>query len=236
MERRPWHVVCVQSLDLIPEEEEGYMRRILWALVVVSAFFVVLTGCSTDEGKTTVSERARITDSELESQIKAKLSSDPQVRAADLRVSADAGKHEATISGTVESAAVRTKAIDLARSAHAGLSVTDKIEVKARELSRADYTEDYAREARMKAKEYGEQIGDTLDDAWIHTKIVAKLIGNTVTPERKINVDVVNNVVTLRGTVETAEQKAEAGRIAKETDGVKSVRNQIKVGAGRTGG
>ena len=208
------------------------MRRILWALVVVSAFFVVLTACSqTDTGKTTVSERARITDSELESQIKAKLNSDPQVQAADLRVSADAGKHEATLSGTVESAAVRTRAIELARSAHAGLSVADKIEVKPRELSRADYTEDYAKEARMKAKEYGEQIGDTLDDAWIHTKIVAKLIGNSVTPERKINVDVVNNVVTLRGTVETAEQKAEAGRVAKDTDGVKSVRNQIKVSA-----
>src|SRR5688572_29551127 len=130
------------------------MRRILWALVVVSAFFVVLTACSqTDGGKTTVSERARTTDSELESQIKAKLNSDPQVQAADLRVSADAGKHEATLSGTVESAAVRTKAIELGRSAHAGLSVTDKIEVKPRELSRADYTEDYAKEARMKAKE-----------------------------------------------------------------------------------
>lgn len=213
------------------------MRRILWALVVVSAFFVVLTGCSqTDEGKSTVNERARITDSELESQIKAKLSSDPQVRAADLRVSADAGKHQATISGTVESAALRIRAIELARGAHAGLSVTDKIEVKPRELARAEYSEDYAKEARMKAKEYGEQIGDTLDDAWIHTKIVAKLIGNTVTPERKINVDVVNNVVTLRGTVESAEQKAEAGRIAKETDGVKSVKNQIKVGVKKAGG
>lgn len=213
------------------------MRRILWGLVVVGAFVVVLTGCSeTDRGQTAVSERSRVTDSELESQIKAKLSSDPQVRAADLRVSADAGKHEATISGTVESAAVRTRAIELARGAHAGLSVTDKIEVKPRELSRAEYTEDYAKEARKKAKEFGEQIGDTLDDAWIHTKIVAKLIGNTVTPERKINVDVVNNVVTLRGTVENAEQKAEAGRIAKETDGVKSVKNQIKVSAMRAGG
>ena len=213
------------------------MRRILWALVVVSAFIVVLTGCSeSDSGKTTVGERARITDSELESQIKDKLSSDPQVRAADLRVNADAGKHEATLSGTVESAAVRTRAIELARSAHAGLTVNDKIEVKARELSRTDYTEEYAKEARMKAKEYGEQIGDSLDDAWIHTKIVAKLIGNTVTPERKINVDVVNNVVTLRGTVDTAEQKAEAARVAKETDGVKSVKNLLKVGVAKAGG
>jgi osmotically-inducible protein OsmY len=38
-------------------------------------------------------------------------------------------------------------------------------------------------------------------------------------------------MVTLRGTVDTAEQKAEAGRIASETDGVRSVKNQLKVAA-----
>lgn len=91
------------------------------------------------------------------------------------------------------------------------------------------YTAEQAREERARAKENKETIGDTLDDAWIHTKIVAKLIGNSKTPERKINVDVVNNAVTLRGTVESAEEKAEAERTAKETDGVQKVTNQLKV-------
>jgi osmotically-inducible protein OsmY len=91
------------------------------------------------------------------------------------------------------------------------------------------YTAEQAKEERERAKQNKETIGDTLDDAWIHTKIVAKLIGNSTAPERKINVDVVNNEVTLRGTVDTAEAKAEAERIAKETDGVKKVVNQLKV-------
>jgi len=91
------------------------------------------------------------------------------------------------------------------------------------------YTAEQAKEERERAKQNKETIGDTLDDAWIHTKIVAKLIGNTQTPERKINVDVVNNEVTLRGTVDTVEARAEAERIAKETDGVKKVVNQLKV-------
>jgi osmotically-inducible protein OsmY len=91
------------------------------------------------------------------------------------------------------------------------------------------YSEEQAREERARAKENKETIGDTLEDAWIHTKIVAQLIGDTKTPERKINVDVVNNDVTLRGTVDTAEAKAEAERIAKQTDGVKKVVNQLKV-------
>jgi osmotically-inducible protein OsmY len=94
------------------------------------------------------------------------------------------------------------------------------------------YTEEQAREERARAKSNKETIGDTLDDAWIHTKIVAKLIGDTQTPERKINVDVVNNEVTLRGAVDTPEAKSEAERIAKETDGVKKVTNQLTVTPG----
>ena len=93
------------------------------------------------------------------------------------------------------------------------------------------YTEEQAREERARAKENKETIGDTLDDAWIHTKIVAKLIANSKTPERKINVDVVNNAVTLRGTVDTAEEKAAAEQTAKDTEGVTKVTNQLKVAA-----
>ena len=93
------------------------------------------------------------------------------------------------------------------------------------------YTEEQAREERERAKSNKETIGQSLEDAWIHTKIVAKLIGNTETPERKINVDVVDGAVTLRGTVDTAEAKTEAERVAKETDGVKKVTNQLKVAA-----
>jgi len=97
------------------------------------------------------------------------------------------------------------------------------------EHTRGNYTEREAQEEREKAKANKETIGDTLDDAWIHTKIVAKLIANSTTPERKINVDVVKNVVTLRGAVDSAEERAAAEKVAKETVGVKSVVNQLKV-------
>jgi osmotically-inducible protein OsmY len=95
------------------------------------------------------------------------------------------------------------------------------------------YTEEQAREERERAKANKETIGQTLEDAWVHTKVVAKLIGDTQTPERKINVDVVDGAVTLRGQVDTAEGKTEAERLAKETDGVKKVVNQLKVVAAK---
>ena len=82
---------------------------------------------------------------------------------------------------------------------------------------------------RAKAAEFGDKIGESLDDAWIHTKVVTKLIGNSATPERKINVDVNKNVVTLRGTVDTTEARVEAERVARSTEGVGRVVNQLKV-------
>jgi hypothetical protein len=96
------------------------------------------------------------------------------------------------------------------------------------------YSEEQAREERERAKANKETLGQSLEDAWVHTKVVAKLIGNSQTPERKINVDVVDGVVTLRGQVDTAEGKTEAERMAKETDGVKSVKNELKVVPAKT--
>jgi hypothetical protein len=91
------------------------------------------------------------------------------------------------------------------------------------------YTEEQGRQERERAKANKETIGQSLDDAWVHTKVVAKLISDTKTPERNINVDVVDGTVTLRGQVDTAEAKAEAERDTKDTDGVKKVVNELKV-------
>ena len=210
------------------------MVKLILTSLLVAAVCLALGGCSTNETNVSNSSsgglKANMSDSDLENNIKAKINSDAQLKAVNIDVDADVETNQVTLSGTVDSQSLRMKAVDLAKSAHAGLIITDKIDVKPREVSRTEYTEDQARQARDKAKSYGDKIGDTLDDAWIHTKIVAKLITNSNTPERKINVDVVNNTVTLRGNVDTAAQKAEAEAVAKNTDGVKSVINQLKVG------
>jgi hyperosmotically inducible periplasmic protein len=192
-----------------------------------------LNGCATTDSRestTGPTTKAQMTNSELEEEIKARFKTDAQLDAANLSVDANVDRNEITLSGTVGSESLRTKALELAKSAHAGLIVTTKIDVKPGEISRTAYTKERAREERSIAKGRGETIGDSLDDPWIHTNIVAQLIGNSATPERKINVDVTNNVVTLRGTVETVEQKTEAEQIAKNTESVKSVNNQLKVG------
>ena len=47
----------------------------------------------------------------------------------------------------------------------------------------------------------------------------------------KIDVDTKDNVVTLSGTVTNAAGKARAEALAKDTDGVKRVVNNLKIGA-----
>jgi len=203
------------------------MKKFALSLGLILSSAILIAACES----ATVTDRAgaKMTNSELETKIKNKFNSDEQIKAADLSVSADASENTTTLSGTVGTEALRDRAVSLAKAANPGIVVTDKIVVKPVELTRAEYTEDMAKDARVKAKSAGDTIGDSLDDAWIHTKIVAKLIGNSTTPERKINVDVVNNTVTLRGAVNTPEQKAEAERVAKDTEGVQKVVNKLTI-------
>src|SRR5947199_9837192 len=130
------------------------MRKLIWIAIFVLTFSLGLAGCATrtnEEGKT--GSTAKMTDSELKDKIKAKFDADPQLRAADLSISADADTNTATLSGTVPSEELRTRAVRLAESAHPGLRVTsDKIDVKRREVSRAEYNEEMAKEERAKAK------------------------------------------------------------------------------------
>jgi hyperosmotically inducible protein len=171
-------------------------------------------------------------DAELRKSIVAKFDSDPELKAAGLSVDADSKDNNATLSGTVQSEALRMKAVNMARSVRPGLAINDKIDVVERTASSGQkYDETQAKDVREQAKERGDSVGNTIEDAWIHTKIAAKLISDKDTPERKINIDVVDNVVTLRGTVDTAQQKTEAESIAKSTDGVRGVKNLLKVKA-----
>ena len=71
-----------------------------------------------------------MSNSDIENAVKAKLQSDEQLRSANINVDANSDKREITLSGTVTSQELRTRALDLAKGAQAGVTVNDKIEVK----------------------------------------------------------------------------------------------------------
>lgn len=72
-------------------------------------------------------------------------------------------------------------------------------------------------------------IGQGANDSWLWFKTRAALLTASDLRDSTINVDVVNDVVTLKGTVGTAAQKATAEKTAKGIDGVKSVKNELTV-------
>jgi hyperosmotically inducible protein len=199
-------------------------------LVLTIGILAMVTGLAACESKPPEAKPVpKMSNDELDRLVTAKINSDAALVAYNLKVDADADKNAVTISGTVPTESLRMKAVDAAKTVSAGLVVTDKIDVKPGNIDRKDYTEDMAREARERAAKSSESIGDSLDDAWIHTKIRSKLLGQGEFPGGSLNVDVKNNVVTLRGTVATKADRTKAEQIARTTEGVKSVRNQLVI-------
>lgn len=94
-------------------------------------------------------------------------------------------------------------------------------------VTREDY--DKNRSEYERARRTGDTAGQGLSDGWILFKTRAALATTADIRESTINVDVTNDVITLKGTVENAAQKAKAEEVAKGIDGQKGVKNQLTV-------
>ena len=66
-------------------------------------------------------------------------------------------------------------------------------------------------------------------DAGITTAVKSKLAADDMVKAYQVDVDTANKVVTLSGDVATPEQKAHAVMIARNTDGVSDVIDQLRV-------
>lgn len=99
-----------------------------------------------------------------------------------------------------------------------------------RALTREEYERDKDRYSR-EAKDAGRTIGTGLNDGWLWVKTRFDLAAADDLRDSTINVDVDKDVVTLSGTVATAAQKTQAEKIAKAVEGVKSVKNMLKLSA-----
>ena len=90
--------------------------------------------------------------------------------------------------------------------------------------------EEYEKNKADYEKEKGSStIGQGANDMWLWVKTRASLLSTNDLRDSTINVDVVNDVVTLKGTVASAAQKTKAEEVAKAIDGVKTVKNELKV-------
>ena len=98
-----------------------------------------------------------------------------------------------------------------------------------KELTRTDFDKDKAKYEK-EAKDEKATIGTGANDLWLWTKAKTALAGVDDLRDSTINVDVDNEVVTLKGTVGTKAQSDAAAKAAM-VDGAKSVKNELKVDA-----
>lgn len=189
------------------------MRRMFagWTALAVAAMLTV--GCSqSDPGITTA--------------VKSKMAADDTVKS--YRIDVDTKDRVVTLSGSVDTPQARARAIELARGTDGVRDVVDRLTIAPGATPTTgidDPAQQKAREGVDRAKEATPDFGD----AAITTTLKSKLLGDTKTPGLKIDVDTKDGIVTLTGTVATAAEKQRAVELAKETNGVKSVVDRIKV-------
>jgi hyperosmotically inducible protein len=154
---------------------------------------VALTGCArTDVGITAA--------------IKANLATDDTVKAYQIDV--DTKESVVTLTGSVDHAAAKARAAEIARDTPGVFQVIDHLTI---------------REASVAAP------GALLTDGALTAAVKARLIADTTVAGLPIDVDTHDAVVTLTGEVRSQVEKDVALRLARETAGVRSVSDQLSI-------
>jgi osmotically-inducible protein OsmY len=155
-------------------------------------------------------------DKALEDRIDYNLETNALVRKYNLDVKVENGV--ATLTGDVATPAQKTEAEHLAKIK--GVTrVDNKIKI--------DPDEDKTVTDRI--SKGLSRTGESINDAWILTKVKWFHTGADDLKGSDINVDVKDGVVTLKGTVKTEAGRAKAIALAKDTDGVKRVVDQLTI-------
>jgi len=149
-------------------------------------------------------------DSAITAKVKAALVDHENIKSTDISV--ETNKKVVTLSGFVESQAQAEEAVKVAKGVEGVDSVSDKLHVRdGKSESKSDSAKGYA------------------GDAATTSEIKAKFLADDIVPSRKVKVETTDGVVQLSGTVESKAQSERAESIAKAIDGVKSVKNDLKV-------
>jgi osmotically-inducible protein OsmY len=195
------------------------------------------------------------TDAGITTNVKTKLAADDTVKA--YKVDVDTRNGVVTLSGEVETSTAKEQAIRIARETDGVRDVIDQIQVNEaaataglqeqadraaaaiREESReaADKAREAGREIREEARQAGREIkeesrqaGRAVGDAAITSAVKAKFLADGTVKGLKIDVDTSNGVVTLNGTVSSRAEADRAMMLARNTEGVSRVVDNLKIG------
>lgn len=152
----------------------------------------------------------QITDGWITMKIHAQFVTEDALDGSDIDV--DTTNGVVTLTGTVASEAGRTRAIAIAKATDGVKNVSDKLRI--------------AKEAGREAAKPGTR---QVNDGWIKSKIYAQFLTEDALENSDVDIAVKSGVVTLKGTVASAAGRTRAVAIAKGTEGVKDVKDTLKV-------
>jgi hyperosmotically inducible protein len=139
-------------------------------------------------------------------------------------IDVDTTKGVVTLTGTSPTEAGRARAVAIAKATDGVKTVADKLRI-----AKADTAAGEAKEAARGTTGTAKQGGRAVNDGWIKSKIYSQFLTEDALENSDIDVDVEAGIVTLNGSVASAAGRTRAVAIAKATDGVKSVKDSLKV-------
>jgi osmotically-inducible protein OsmY len=123
-----------------------------------------------------------------------------------------------TLKGEVETEAARQRAVQIARTTEGVTDVVDQLTVTGADVSAVADADD------------GERGLDVdLGDPWVTAKIKSKYFLDDEVKGLSIDVTTAEGIVTLTGEVATPAERRQAVALARATDGVADVRDQLRV-------
>ena len=177
------------------------MRALKTRWVAVAAAVMMTVACGqTDTGITTA--------------VKSKFAADNDVKAYQIDV--DTKNKVVTLSGNVETATAKARAVEIARTTDGVASVVDNLQVTGAVASQPDSYPPAAERA-------------TFSDSALTASVKTKFAADPLVSALRIDVDTMDQVVTLSGEVKSEAEREQAVKVAREVEGVKSVNDRLTV-------
>jgi hyperosmotically inducible periplasmic protein len=173
--------------------------RSLLGMAILGSFALSLA-CASNR-----TNREELNDRGITSKVTAKLTADPEIN--PFKIDVDTLDGVVTLRGEVKHESVRAEAEKLALATSGVRGVVNRIEIVAP----------------------GSVAQHPVGDAWITAKIKTKLAADPQLNPFNIDVDTQHGIVTLSGRVANPAARDEVEKLARATQGVKSVRNELEV-------
>jgi hyperosmotically inducible protein len=163
------------------------------------------------------------TDAGITTNVKSKMAADDTVKAHEINV--DTKNGVVTLTGDVDSPIAKERAVQIARTTDGVREVVDHLTVTEAAPTGGLYDRDGVDRGTG-------NLGDNepiTGDPGITSTVKAKLLADSMVSGLRIDVDTENGVVTLTGNVKSKAEADRAVMIARKTDGVTRVVNNLKV-------